>query len=378
MLAGSKRMTTTGPASYFDGVTSARHDVMVTLGVSALQIHSSDGQTLAEWPYSELESIPAPRGLLRIGRINNTVLARLDVRDPSLAAAIDDLSVPIDRSGLTERRGRRKVVFWSLAATLSLLLVAIYGVPEIASRLTPLVPYTAEIKLGKAIDAQVRDMLDENHAGPRFVCGTDAAESAGRAAFDKMFARLEQAAAQPIRLHIAVVRSEDANAVTLPGGIIYVFHGLIDKAENADEVAGVIAHELGHVAHRDGTRTVLQHGAMSLLFGMLLGDFVGGGAVIVAAKAVLQTSYSRDAEAAADAYAVDLMKTIDADPRALGSILTRIAGSSHGSLKFLLDHPETKDRVDAINARAGGGPVKPLLAPSEWADIRGICSGSRG
>jgi Zn-dependent protease with chaperone function len=117
---------------------------------------------------------------------------------------------------------------------------------------------------------------------------------------------------------------------------------------------------------------------MSLLFGMLLGDFVGGGAVIVAAKAVLQTSYSRDAEAAADAYAVDLMKTIEADPRALGSILTRIAGSSHSSLKFLLDHPETKDRVDAINARAGGGPVKPLLAPSEWADIRGICSGSRG
>jgi Zn-dependent protease with chaperone function len=371
-------MTTIGQASYFDGVTSARHDVTVTLGASALQIQTSNGDLMAEWPYNELESISAPRGLLRIGRINNTVLARLNVRDPSLAGAIDDLSVPIDRSGLTERRDRRKVVFWSLAATLSLLLVAIYGVPEIASRLTPLVPYTAEIKLGAAIDAQVRSTLDEDHAGPRFVCGTDAAESAGRAAFDKMFARLEQAAARPIPLRIAVVRSKEANAVTLPGGIIYVFHGLIDKAESADEVAGVIAHELGHVAHRDGTRTVLQQGAMSLLFGMLLGDFVGGGAVIVAAKAVLQTSYSRDVEAAADLYAVDLMKAIEADPRALGTILTRIAGSSHNSLKFLLDHPETKDRVDAINSHAGGGTVKPLLAPSEWAEMRRICSGSRG
>src|SRR5215813_3664535 len=169
-------MTTTGRASYFDGVTSARHDVTVTLAVSALQIHSTDGRLLAEWPYGELEAIAAPRGLMRIGRVDNAVLARLDVRDLNLAAAIDDLSIPIDRSGLTERRSRRKVVFWSLAATLSLLLVAIYGVPEIASRLTPIVPYTAEIKLGAAVDAQVRSILDKSGAGPRFVCGSSEAE----------------------------------------------------------------------------------------------------------------------------------------------------------------------------------------------------------
>jgi predicted Zn-dependent protease len=193
-----------------------------------------------------------------------------------------------------------------------------------------------------------------------------------------MFAKLEQAAGQPIPLRVMVVRNDDANAVTLPGGIIYVFYGLIEKAENPDEVAGVIAHELGHVAHRDGTRTVLQHGAMSLLFGLLLGDFVGGGAVIIAAKAILQTSYSRGVEAAADDYAVDLMKALDADPRALGTILTRIAGSSHSALKLLLDHPETKDRVNAINSRAGAGPTKALITPSEWADLKRVCSGTKG
>jgi hypothetical protein len=120
-------MTTSGQATYFDGVTSARHDVTVTLGASALQIIASDGDVLAEWAYTELEPIPSPHGLLRIGRIDNPVLARLDVRDPKLAGAIDDLSVPIDRSGGTERRGRRRVVLWSLAATVSLLLVAVYG-----------------------------------------------------------------------------------------------------------------------------------------------------------------------------------------------------------------------------------------------------------
>lgn len=368
-------MTTSGQASYFDGVTSARHDVTVTLGPSTLQIQAADGRILAEWPYGEIEALSAPDGLLRIGRIDNAVLARLDVRDPQLAAAIDNVSIPIDRSGLTERRGRRKIVFWSLAATVSLVLVAIYGVPEIASRLAPLVPYPVELKFGAAVDAQVRNVLDKDGAGARFICGNDESEKLGRAAFDKVFAKLEQAAKQPIPLRISVVRNADANAVTLPGGIIYVFRGLIDKAESADEVAGVIAHEIGHVAHRDGTRTMLQHGAMSFLFGMLLGDFVGGGAVIIVAKTILQTSYSRSVEAAADTYAVDLMKRIEADPRALGTILTRIAGSSHSPLKMLLDHPETKDRVEAMNARAGSGPIKPLLDPSEWADVKRICSG---
>jgi Zn-dependent protease with chaperone function len=101
-------------------------------------------------------------------------------------------------------------------------------------------------------------------------------------------------------------------------------------------------------------------------------------AVIIAAKTILQTSYSRDVETSADAYAVDLMKTLDADPRALGTILTRIAGSSHGSLKLLLDHPETKERVDAINSRAEAGTIKPVLTPSEWTDIKRICSESKG
>jgi Zn-dependent protease with chaperone function len=369
-------MATSGQATYFDGVTSARHDVTVQLGASALQIHATDGSVVAEWPYSEIEALSAPNGLLRIGRIGNPLLARLDVRDPNLAAAIDELSIPIDRSGLTERRSRRKVVLWSLAAIASVMLVAIYGVPEIATRLTPLVPYQVELKLGQAVDSQIRGMLDTDRTGPRFVCGNDESEKSGRAAFDKMFAKLERSAELPLPIRIAVVRSAQANAVTLPGGIVYVFYGLIDKAESADEVAGVIAHELGHVAHRDSTRMVLQNGAMSFLFGMLLGDFVGGGAVVIAAKTILQTSYSRGAEAAADAYAVDLMKAIEADPRALGTILMRIAGSSHSPLKILLSHPETKERVEAINARAVSGPGRPLLDLSEWADMKRICSGS--
>ncbi len=154
-----------------------------------------------------------------------------------------------------------------------------------------------------------------------------------------------------------------------------MFQGLIDKADTPDELAGVIAHEIGHVAHRDGTRSVLEGAGLSFLFGMLLGDFIGGGAVVYAAKTILQTSYSREVEAAADAFGVAAMIKMGGDARALGTILQRIAGTTHPGPKLLLDHPDTKDRVIAINAQAEGTkPTRALLEPSEWAALKRICS----
>jgi Zn-dependent protease with chaperone function len=297
------------------------------------------------------------------------------VHDPALAAAIDDRSVPVDRSGKSERRERTRVVGWSIAATVSLIAVAVLGVPEIANRLAPLVPWSVERKFGTAIEAQIRRSIDERHAGAAFECGNTPGEKAGRAAFDKLMAQIEASASLPISLNASVVRRDEANAFALPGGRVYVFQGLIDKADTPDEVAGVIAHEAGHVAHRDGTRSVLEGAGLSFLFGMLLGDFIGGGAVIFAAKTILQTSYSREVEAAADAFGVAAMIKMGGDARALGTILQRIAGTTHPGPKLLLDHPDTKDRVVAINAQAEGTkPTRALLAPSEWTALKRICS----
>jgi hypothetical protein len=69
------------------------------------------------------------------------------------------------------------------------------------------------------------------------------------------------------------------------------------------------------------------------------------------------------------------MQKIEGDPRALGTILMRIAGSTHSAMRLLLDHPETKDRVDAINAMAGSAPFKPLLNAAEWGELKHICMG---
>ena len=363
-----------GPAIYFDGTCSARNDVLVEAGAAGLRIFSAGRHLLDEWLYAELRRQAAPDGVLRLGRNGETLLARLEVRDAALAAAIEDRAVTLDRGGVAERKLRRKVVILSLAAVVSLILTAIVGVPVLATRLTPLIPVAVEQKLGNAVDSQIRATLDTKHLGAGFVCGTGPNGAAGQAALDKLVGRLKTAAALPYPLRVDVVRRADFNAFALPGGHIYVFQGLIDRAQAPDELAGVLAHEIGHVAHRDGTRTVLQAAGLSFLFGMMLGDFVGGGAVVIAAKTVLRSSYSRQAEASADTYSVVLMRKVGGDPRALATILARVMAEKDEGIKILADHPDTKDRIVAINAVAPAGATTPLLGAADWAALKQICA----
>jgi Zn-dependent protease with chaperone function len=362
-------------AVYFDGVTSARHDVTIELAPEAVIIRDTDGAAIDEWPYPRIKHMSAPEPIFRIGLRGTSSLARLEVTDQDVAHAIDLACPDIDRTGANARIQRRQVIAWSFVAALSLLLVGIYGIPAIADRLAPIIPQGIEQRLGAAADVQVRAMFDKGPEGRPFACGTTGAEQAGEAAFEKLMARLQAAAGLRVPLKAEVIRRDEATAIALPGGHIYVFKGLIDQARNVDEVAGVIAHELGHVAHRDGTRAILQTSGLSLVFGMMLGDFVGGGAVVIAAESLLKSAYSRDKEAAADAYAVKTMLSLGADARALGGFLARIAGTG-GKGSIFLDHPATQERVARINAMAppqNGGAS--LLDAAEWAALKRICAG---
>ncbi len=365
---------TSGAGIYFDGLTSVRHDAVVALTAASLRIAGLDGRLLAEWPYDEIEGLSAPDQVMRLGRRGSEALERLEILDGPLAAAIDARAVYVDRSGTLQRRQRLSAIGWSVIAVISLAVVGAFAVPAIAERLAPLVPAALERKLGDAVDVKVRGALDTHHAGAGFECGRLPSERDGRAALDKIVTRLAAAARLSVPPRAVVIRRAEANALALPGGEILVFRGLIAKAENADEVAGVLAHEIGHIAHRDGTKAVLQAGGVSLLFGMLLGDFIGGGAVVLAAKSVLQSSYSRQAERAADAYGAELMNRAGGDARALAAILTRIGGATEPGMDILLDHPDTKARVKAVNRIARPGAAAPFLSAREWAALRRVCA----
>jgi Zn-dependent protease with chaperone function len=372
--ASDRIMTSGGRATFFDGATSARHAVMVELTPASLRIREADGNMLDEWPYANLEPHEAPDAILRLGCAGAGTLARLEILDPDLAREIDRRAPSLGQRRAHARRTRLLVVGLSVAAMLSLVFGAVFAVPEIASLVAPLLPPGVERLLGKAVDAQVRAMLDADKAGAAFECGDKDGEKAGQAALGKLIGRLEVGAGLPIPLRTTAIRRREANAIALPGGHIYLFNGLIAKANTPDEVAAVLAHEIGHVAHRDGTRSVLQAAGLSFLFGMVLGDFVGGGAVVIAAKTVLRSAYSREVEAAADAYGVALMAKIGGDPHALATILARIDEGHDGGIKLLLDHPVTKERVAAIEAFPASASSVSLLEPAEWAALKRICT----
>jgi len=367
-------VTPCGRAVYFDGLSSARNDVLVEVAAAGLRITTAHHRVLDEWAYSELRRMSAPGGMLRLGRSSEMVLARLEIRNPALIAAVEDCAASLDKYGAAERQLRRKVVALSLVAGASLTLTAIFGLPALAGRIVPFVPLAVERKLGDAVDKKIHAALDKQHLGAAFTCGAAPGETSGRAALDKLVGRLAAAAALPVSIHADVVRRAQPNAVAVPGGHIYVYEGLIAKAQTPDEFAGVLAHEIGHIAHRDGTRIVLQTAGLSFMFGAMLGDFVGGGAVVIAARTVLKSSYSRRVETAADAYSVALMQKAGGDPRALAGILARIVSDKEQGIKILRDHPETKDRIAAIDAVAVSGPTKPLLDAADWAALRHICA----
>jgi Zn-dependent protease with chaperone function len=363
------------PGLYFDGVSSARHTVKVESTEQGVRVYAADGVVVADWPYPSLRSMSSPDDVLRLGHAGGPELARIEIRDPALIAEIEKHAEFLDRKGATERRLRHRVIFWSIAATASLVVVAVFGLPLLAGQIAPHVPLSVERRLGAAVDSQARSMLDQGHGDKPFECGTADAEKPGRAAIDTLIGRLERAAALPISLSATVIRRRESNAIALPGGHVYVFEGLVKKARNADEIAAVIAHEIGHVAHRDGTKSLLEAAGLSFLFGMLLGDFTGGGLAVLAARHVLQSAYSRDVEGAADLYGVGLMGKIGGDQRALGAILEQIAGQIEPGPDLLRDHPQTRDRVAAINAAATASPAprQALLTPAEWAALKRIC-----
>jgi Zn-dependent protease with chaperone function len=368
---------TFGEAVYFDGRLSTRRSVRVVLASSALQIEDGAGSLIEDWPYDQIESLNAPENVLRLGRRHNVRLERLEITDDALAAAIDSHALQLDRSGRLHKRQQLAVMIWSLLATASLVIIAWMGVPALATRVTPYVPVAVERRIGTAVDAQIRATLDTRHAGAAFECAPGSSDKPpARAALVKLVGKLENAASLAVPLSVTVVHRPESNAFAIPGGHIFVFEGLIDQSSTPDELAGVLAHEIGHVAHRDGTRAVLQQAGLSFLFGMLLGDFVGGGAVIVAARTVLQSSYSREQEAAADAYGVALMSKAGGDPRALGTLLGKIGGATEPGMKILRDHPDTKARMAAIDRLApSGAPAAPFISNEDWAALRGICKG---
>ena len=255
-------------------------------------------------------------------------------------------------------------MFWSLAAACSIFGLAVYGVPAVADRLVPFIPQAWENRVGEMVDRQIR-----------FIIGGNACSALdGQAALATLVGKLKSAGEIDNALEPLVVSSKIENAFALPGGKIYVLDGLLEKAQNPDELAGVLAHELGHVKHRDGMRKIIHDGGTSFLIGLLFGDVTGAGAVLFAGRSLLDASYTRDAERDADAFASQTMRKLGRSAVPLGELLLRIPGAqAKGALTVLASHPLTEERLEAMKRDQGPVTGEALLSDGEWRALKRIC-----
>jgi Zn-dependent protease with chaperone function len=161
----------------------------------------------------------------------------------------------------------------------------------------------------------------------------------------------------PYNFH--VVNVEDINAFALPGGSIFVNVGTIQAAETEAQLAGVMAHEISHVAQRHSTCNITKQQTPSLLAG--LGQIAAGIALPGAAGAVIQQGIgmtaglsflkmSRESEKQADLMGTDILYDAGYDPRALPQFFEVIQGKyGEGGSQFLSDHPNPGNRVGYVN-----------------------------
>ena len=165
----------------------------------------------------------------------------------------------------------------------------------------------------------------------------------------------------------------------MPGGKVYLFSGLLAKAENADEIAGVLAHELGHLKHRDNTRNLIYNGGTSFLIGLLFGDVTGSGALIFASRSLVTASHTREAEQNADTFAIEVMHRLGRSPKALGDLLFRVTGKEVDKpMSVLSNHPLTEDRLKRMSDEDRPPTGPPLLTAQEWASLKAICTAGKG
>ena len=346
---------------FYDGTSNRKRRVVLRLA-EALDI-VEDGAVVATWPFGDIRRADGPAQKLRLSSVSALPLARLEIDD---AATIDDIvsrcpSLEVGRHGAAQTR---RIVLWSIAAACSIVAVTVYGIPLLADRLAPLIPFKVEQWIGHSVDTQVRAIFG----------GKTCSAKAGQAAFVALVDKLKVAGEIDTPLDPQVISVSFPNAFALPGGKVYVTDTLIQRARNVDEVAGVVAHELGHVKHRDNLRKIIQNGGSSFLVGLLFGDVMGGTAVIFATRSLIDSSYSRDAERDADRFAGDVMHKLGRSPKPMGEFLLRITGAqANRGITILASHPLSEDRLADLSKLDRPNTGAELLSAAQWQALKTIC-----
>ncbi len=184
-----------------------------------------------------------------------------------------------------------------LGSALVVLIAAFWGIVDYGSEYAaPLVPYRLQAKLG-------REVRDELLAGRTLCTGQE-----GLAAINGLANRLARTGELGHPVEVAIVRGGPVNAFTLPGGYLVFYSKLIDEAKDGEEVAGVLAHEIGHAVNEHPMKGLTRQYGVNLLLSLLTGGYSDLGTLGSGGGLLLALRNGRAFERQADATGIRLLE----------------------------------------------------------------------
>lgn len=351
-----------GNGIYFDGAAPVPRQAILTVDGTALSITDATDATIARWDLGDIDLVDHRPATLTLARRGGE--ARVKVTDPELAAGL----IVALRAGL-RRRAWGGALRWigagaSLVAALGLFLV--FAWPSAADLLAQLLPESWLDRLGQ-VTASAVSGRQPHCTDPRAL-----------ALLDGLAGRIAEASGRS-KPTIVVVRHPVSNAFAMPANRIVFFSGLIAEAQHPNEIAGVLAHEIGHLERRHPSRQLVRQGGLFLLVEM----FTGGSSLGAFGATAVSTGYSRAFEREADDFARATLARADLDARPVAGFFGRMAAKEKareknsilpfglaGSFDYLSTHPNSAERAAAF---AEAPPGRAALTAAEFAALKGIC-----
>jgi len=230
-----------------------------------------------------------------------------------------------------------------------------------------------DVKLGREAAAQVRKEMPLIHDG----AVDEWVQSVGRRLVTAIPPEFQH---KEFSYTFEVVNQKEINAFALPGGPMFLNRGMIEAAKSEGEVAGVMGHEISHVALRHGTAqaTKGQKFQLGALLGQVAGAVVGGTAGAVIAQGSQFTlgtyflKYSREYESQADLLGAQILARAGYDPRQMANMFKTIeAQGGSKQPQWMSSHPNPGNRYEAINREAAALKVQVRADTGEFQAARG-------
>lgn len=257
---------------------------------------------------------------------------------------------------------RRALLPWTAVALVIALPLPLLVLGAFLSSQNGVVNFIAD-RISPQVERQIGALtLAQIKAGTPFITSGAEAE-----ALDAVARQLVGAHNEAYRFHLA--DDKLVNAFAVPGGDIVVHRGLLRATRSADELAGVLAHEIQHVALRHSLKGMIRSAGLGLLVAALIGD---PGATLAgqAADRLLTLKFSRDAEREADDHGFSLLVARGIDPKGMVDFFATLAKQQNGAPPELLStHPASAERQAALAARLKTLPAhccKPIELSAPW------------